>query len=304
MIKEIKSKNSKDLKCLNISIVIKKSKIKNYYDYQEYIFNNIVNNKQLYSKEELEFYNLLLDNNNINNNSNNNKDLINIIEDNTNIYNNYYFNIDQIHIIKNYIDTALLSDILLGINKRFEFCCLNNLKILNLTANNIESIPCIINQFINLEILILNNNKIATIENIDKLNNLIRLELRSNKISNINNLGNNSLINEINSNSIYPKLKILSLSCNLIKEIDINNIPNLDSLKEFGLFGNYIGNSIDYNDLILKEKLTQVINVIKIRFKNLSSMYLGGNGVSMFAEYEYTVKLMLPNLLKLDGIKI
>lgn len=58
---------------------------------------------------------------------------------------------------------------------------------LNFTANSLVTIPLELGLLINLETLILNNNKITKIENLENLVLLKRLELRSNQILKVEN---------------------------------------------------------------------------------------------------------------------
>ena len=81
---------------------------------------------------------------------------------------------------------------------------LNKLTKINLTANDLTSIPDIFKSLTALNILILNNNKIEKISNLDNLTKLEKLELRGNKITKIENLNN------------LQNLQKLTLSCNLI----------------------------------------------------------------------------------------
>ena len=146
---------------------------------------------------------------------------------------------------------------------------INNLLKLNLTANNIESIPEIINTFIELKFLILNNNKIEKISNLDNLSKLEKLELRGNKISKVEGLNN------------LKNLKKLTLSCNLITNIEEKDFPQIDLLLELGLFGNYLG--IENKKLEKKindeniENLKKFTELVNNKFKNLKGLYIGGN---------------------------
>ena len=132
--------------------------------------------------------------------------------------------INELSIIKNYLTTIEFSKIL-----NFTKLNFNNFKYLNFTANELTNIPSEFNSFINLEILILNNNKIKIIENLENIKTLKRLEMRANKILKFENLSNK------------PNLEYLSVSCNFLTKINIEECDDLFNLKELGLFGNYLG---------------------------------------------------------------
>lgn len=172
----------------------------------------------------------------------------------------------KIILIKNYLISKEFNSIMyLPIFKY----SLNSLSRINLTANNLETIPEVFNQLTELSILILNNNKIVKIENLLNLKKLEKLELRGNKISKIEGLKN--LIN----------LKCLTLSCNLINKIENDDFPIIESLNELGLFGNYLGIENKFLDQkINEENMNELKNfcfIIKSKCKNLKSLYIGGN---------------------------
>ena len=189
----------------------------------------------------------------------NNKDLDPNKQDENKIY-------ESIIIVKNYLTTNAIDNILnLGMFKY----SLNKLTKMNLTANDLTSIPDIFKSLIALKILILNNNKIEKISNLDNLTKLEKLELRGNKITKIENLNN------------LQNLQKLTLSCNLISIIEENDIPKIDTLTELGLFGNYLGiENKKYNKEINEENIKQLkklSEIIKIKFKSLKGLYIGGN---------------------------
>jgi len=99
-------------------------------------------------------------------------------------------------------------------------------------ANELNEMPKELNYFCNLQILIINNNKVNKIENIDKCIHLIKLEMRSNRIKNIENLMQ------------LDKLKFLSVSSNMLSSF--KNIAKFQELDELGLFGNFLGNILYY----------------------------------------------------------
>lgn len=189
----------------------------------------------------------------------NNKDLDPNKQDENKIY-------ESIIIVKNYLTTNTIDNILnLGMFKY----SLNKLTKMNLTANDLTSIPDIFKSLIALKILILNNNKIEKISNLDNLTKLEKLELRGNKITKIENLNN------------LQNLQKLTLSCNLISIIGENDIPKINTLTELGLFGNYLGiENKKYNKEINEENIKQLkkfSEIIKIKFKSLKGLYIGGN---------------------------
>ena len=222
----------------------------------------------------------------------NNKDLDPNIQNEKLVYEN-------IIVVKNYLTSKDLNDILLlGMFKY----SLNKLSKINLTANNLETIPDIFHSLTDLKILILNNNKIKKIENLENCTKLEKLELRGNKITKIENLNN------------LQNLKKLTLSCNLIANIEENDLPKIDELTELGLFGNYLGIENKKYDKKINEDniklLKQISEMIKLKFKNLVGVYIGGNFVTNLISncsndnqdenYKNIIKIILPNVI-IDG---
>ena len=207
---------------------------------------------------------------------------------------------ENIILIKNYLLSKDINDILnLGL---FKYSLPKIIKI-NLTANNIESIPDIFNSLKELKILILNNNKIEKITNLENLTKLEILELRGNKINKVEGLNN------------LTNLTKLTLSCNLITNIEEKDFPKIDSLLEFGVFGNYLGNeNMEFDEKINDEnikKLTNFIQILNIKFNNLKSLYIGGNFFTNLNEpkdndisgnYQDIIKSIIPNII-IDGQK-
>ena len=180
---------------------------------------------------------------------------------------------------------------------------LNKLSKINLTANNLEIIPNIFQSLTDLKILILNNNKIAKITNLENSTKLEKLELRGNKITRIENLNN------------LQNLKKLTLSCKLIANIEENDLPKIDELTELGLFGYYLGIENKKFDKNINEEniklLKQLSELLKIKFKSLKGLYIGGNFftnlISNFTNddnqdenYKNIIKKILPNII-IDG---
>ena len=199
--------------------------------------------------------------------------------------------------VKNYLTSNELNNILnLGM---FKFSVNKIIKI-NLTANNLESIPEIFRSLSELKIVILNNNKIQKISNLENLSKLEKLELRGNKITKIENLNH------------LQKLNVLTLSCNLINNIEENDFPKIDELKELGLFGNYLGienkkfdKTINENNIELLKKFSIII---KSKFKSLKGLYIGGNFFTNLINisndnndnYKNIIKSILPTII-IDG---
>ena len=204
---------------------------------------------------------------------------------------------ENIILVKNYITTKDLNDILQL--EMFKFS-LNKIIKINLTANNLESIPEIFRSLSELKIVILNNNKIQKISNFENLSKLEKLELRGNKITKIENLNH------------LQKLNVLTLSCNLINNIEENDFPKIDELKELGLFGNYLGienkkfdKTINENNIELLKKFSIII---KSKFKSLKGLYIGGNFFTNLINisndnndnYKNIIKSILPTII-IDG---
>ena len=238
-----------------------------------------------------------------NNNTNNKKIIINITKKYINKYedfieylkknyeNEFYKNnnniIEKISIIKNYLTTNEFEKILLNypINKNF-----NNILKINLTANNLNLIPKNISQLINLNHLILNNNKITEINFLSELKNLEILELKGNQLISIN-----GIFTKENNN----KIKKLTVSCNLIKSINENMLNKNIFLEELGLFGNFLGDekNIENNKAILIE-LCEILNK---NFCNLKHIYIGGNHFSSIENLNDIIKNKIPKLITIDG---
>ena len=198
---------------------------------------------------------------------------------------------------KNYLTSKDVNDILQL--EMFKFS-LNKISKINLTANNLESIPDIFKSLPELKILILNNNKIQKISNLENLTKLEKLELRGNKITKIENLNN------------LQNLKKLTLSCNLISDIEENDLPKIDNLIEFGLFGNYLGVENKKFDKNINDKNIQILKkfseMIKLKFINLKGLYIGGNFFTNLiinlsnndGDYKNIISSILPNII-IDG---
>ena len=218
----------------------------------------------------------------------NNKELDPHKSDEKNIYEN-------IILVKNYITANDLNEIL---NLEMFKFSLNKIIKINLTANDLESIPIVFKSLPELKILILNNNKIQKISNLDNQTKLEKLELRGNKIKKIENL------------NYLKNLQKLTLSCNLISDIEENDFPHIDSLVELGLFGNFLGTeNKEFDENINKENIQKLKNIsetLKLKFKNLKGLYIGGNFFtnlickSSNENYKEIVNSIIPNII-IDG---
>ncbi|KAL9658050.1 hypothetical protein ABK040_012288 [Willaertia magna] len=136
---------------------------------------------------------------------------------------------------------------------------------LNLSCNNLTKFPNLKN-LINLKELILSNNKLTEIneENLQYLNNLQKLDLKLNQIKEIKYLPN---INNNNTNN----LTYLSLSCNKLQSLNLNELTKCKKLKHLGLFGN-----------LLKE-----LNILNNNFNEMLDLWIDGNPI-----FETNVKMV------------
>ena len=209
---------------------------------------------------------------------------------------------ENIILVKNYLTANDLNNI---IKLEMFIPSINKIQKVNFTANNIELIPEIINSMTELKILILNNNKIQKISNLENLTKLEKLELRGNKITKVEGLNN------------LKNLTKITLSCNLITKIEENDFPQIDTLTELGLFGNYIGIENKALDKNINDKNIELLKkfgeMIKNKFKNLKGIYIGGNFFTNLnmnnddggndkkeESYKCIIKSIIPNI-DIDG---
>ena len=119
-----------------------------------------------------------------------------------------------------------------------------NIKILNLTNNNISDINILEKiKFEKLEKLYLDNNKISDIKILEKVRfkELKELYLNGNNITNI------EILEKVN----FPKIETLDLSCNKIINVDVFEKVNFIKLKQLALYRN------------------KIVNIDKLKFPNL-----------------------------------
>ena len=209
---------------------------------------------------------------------------------------------ENIILVKNYLTANDLNNI---IKLEMFIPSINKIQKVNFTANNIELIPEIINSMTELKILILNNNKIQKISNLENLTKLEKLELRGNKITKVEGLNN------------LKNLTKITLSCNLITKIEENDFPQIDTLTELGLFGNYIGIENKALDKNINDKNIELLKIfgemIKNKFKNLKGIYIGcnfftnlnmnnddGGNDKKEENYKCIIKSIIPNI-DIDG---
>jgi hypothetical protein len=136
-------------------------------------------------------------------------------------------------------------------NKKFKVKILKNGNhLLDLTKKKITNISLLenLNTLIDLEELILDNNRISKIQSLDTLINLKKLSLKNNNISKIEGLNKlsklevlnleNNKISELEGLNNLINLKELNLWDNQIKEL--KGLENLTNLREFLLYGNQL----------------------------------------------------------------
>jgi Leucine-rich repeat (LRR) protein len=194
-------------------------------------------------------------------------------------------------VVKNYINSEEFGKILDSISN---LSCKSLVEIYWF-ANDLTYIPKELSTlttlgacFANLQILILNNNKINKIENLQHLPSLIRLEMRTNRIKKWENLEE------------LKNLKLLTLSCNLITDVpEIDYIPECNQLEELGLFGNFLGDEKDQDNNLTQYRL--FLNNISTKFKILKKIFIGGNFFSRISNYKEMIKLSFPHLKQIDG---
>ena len=175
-----------------------------------------------------------------------------------------------------------------------------NIKILNLTYNNISDVDIDILKvdFENLEKLYLNNNKISDINILEKVKfaKLKELYLNSNNISNID------ILEKVN----FPNLERLDLSCNKIFNIDVFEKVNFTKLKVLSFHKNKLTN-IDKIKLANLENLETLalsfneridITPLKdVKFKNLNYLFLDDinlKSIDILCSYSFKQLKILP----------
>jgi Leucine-rich repeat (LRR) protein len=143
-----------------------------------------------------------------------------------------------------------------------------------------------------LEVLLLNNNKITALENLENLAKLKRFEIRGNRLTALG--GIKGLVN----------LEYLTVSCNSIGKVEYSDLADeYPKLTELGLFGNYLG---DNDDLGASKKLfEELIDILSEKVKELKVIYIGGNYFTLLGEYvrEYIVG-KFKYITRIDGDNI
>jgi Leucine-rich repeat (LRR) protein len=138
-----------------------------------------------------------------------------------------------------------------------------NFKVLNLSFNNLTTLPEGVNDLTNLETLTLRGNQLITLKGIKNLTNLKYLDLYNNKLTSLEGI-------EYLTNLVW-----LRLSNNQL--ISLKGIKNLTNLKWLGLSNN---------------KLTTLPEGIE-NLTNLKELYLSDNPIS--DEEIERIKELLPN---------
>ena len=169
---------------------------------------------------------------------------------------------------------------------------LTNLEHLEITYSGLSEIKNLKN-LKNLKSLILNGNKIKTIQGLENLVNLEKLELEENQIGEIENIGNlrnlkwlslaENNISEIKGLENNTNIELLGLYGNIIKEI--KGLNSLTKLKELYLSENSISEIYgleNLSELKILDLSKNLINEIKNieNLGNLEKINLEGNQIS------------------------
>ena len=158
--------------------------------------------------------------------------------------------------------------------------------------------------FINLQILYLENNCISRIEGLDKLINLKCLFLMNNFIDEIDGLNFNTnlvLLNlshnklkEIKNIKHLVNLQTLTLDNNLIEQVnDLEEIRGMDSLSVLGINDNLINEPVTANQVLLLDLLKSLTSLKVFYFK-------GNDIVRKILNYRKLLIKELTNLTYLD----
>ncbi|KAF2072583.1 hypothetical protein CYY_006106 [Polysphondylium violaceum] len=156
-------------------------------------------------------------------------------------------------------------------------CFFSHITELYFINNELKEIPVEINNLTSLKKLYLSKNKLIKISNLDKLKDLEVLDLRANRIK------------EIDCESLNQNLNLnyLTLSNNQIESI--SNLPLLVKLHSFFLFSNQIS---DFN---------QFVKDLVSKTPNLSKLLIEGNPMlSGSSDYKTILKSNLKQLVTLD----
>ena len=184
-----------------------------------------------------------------------------------------------------------------------------NLKILNLSHNNLIEIPINIINLINLEELYVHNNNLSTIsDSLYRLPKLQILNLSHNNLTEISdNISNLTTLIELNlahnKLSKLPKniaklndLEILNVAHNIITKIDFN-ISNMSNLREFNIESNNlceINYNLTHKTLFLKNNNLKSIDLSNthisdipewvLEHTSIKELYLDDNKISTLSD--------------------
>ena len=141
--------------------------------------------------------------------------------------------------------------------------CFKNLTNINLSNNNLSTIPVEVLNIAQLQALILDNNNLENIKGIDKLVNLDFLSINDNKLNDIEGIEklvnvhflrlNDNKLTDIKGIDKLVNLEFLGLSGNKLS--NINSINCLTKLLELFLNNNCLANTLDFSELVNLEVL-------------------------------------------------
>ena len=177
------------------------------------------------------------------------------------------------------------------------FKSLRCLEVIDLGANRIRKMGSYLNVLENLKELWLGKNKIEKIEGIDKLKNLVRLDVQSNRLTSVESLPSLPNVEELylSHNAIksmdgvqrLPKLQTCDMSSNRISSFE--QVDKLVYLEEFWMNNNPI------------ESFDEVERIAKANLKHLKTIYLQHSPIAEEFAYRKRVAKLLPQLKQLDA---
>jgi len=159
---------------------------------------------------------------------------------------------------------------------KYDFECLKTIKIIYLNINKLTNLFHL-NQFLELEELYLQNNKLRNLPNF-KMKNLKKLDISNNNLITLNGILNLK-------NLIY-----FNIENNSINNLNITELINLEDLTEFNISGNNIYN---LKECIMLKNMKKIIN-----------LDLSGNEVCNNNDFRMTLINYLPKLKILNRIPI